>query len=216
MRDLIEEQIAYYRARAAEYDVSLGHASGYDWGDFTPVLDHLGGLGPQDAVLEFACGTGIWTGELARIGASITAVDAAPEMLEINRRKLADAKVVYQSADLFRWTPDRTYDLVFAGFWLSHVPPDLLDAFLTNVRRATRPGGRFVTVDQCAGLREYPPFHRHGIRETRTIADGRTFTIVKVYHDPAALAEKLDGLGFEARTHTIGESFFWLSALRRT
>jgi EmrB/QacA subfamily drug resistance transporter len=215
-RDLIQEQIAYYRARAAEYDASLGNLSRGDWGELTPVIDHLRGLGPQDQVLELASGTGIWTRELARIGRAVTAVDAAPEMLEINRRKLAEAKVVYECADLFHWTPHRTYDLVFAGFWLSHVPPEQLDEFLVTVRRATRPGGRFVAVDQRADLHDSPPIGRDGIREMRAVADGRTFTIVKVYHPPAALAEKLTRLGFETRADAIGESFFWLSAMRRT
>src|SRR6266511_3494592 len=26
-------------------------------------------------------------------------------------------------ADIFEWVPDRRYDVVFFGFWLSHVPP---------------------------------------------------------------------------------------------
>lgn len=224
MRDLIQEQIAYYRARSAEYDASFfrsrrpssGNAPGDEWGELTPVLNHLRGLGPQDHLLELACGTGLWTRELARIGRSVTAIDASPEMLEINRGKLADPKVVYQCADLFRWIPDRAYDLVFAGFWLSHVPPELLDEFLSKVQRATRSGGRFIAVDQCADWREDPPPTRDGIRERRAVADGRTFTIVKVYHGPAALADTLERLGFEARTEAIGESFFLLSGVRRT
>jgi demethylmenaquinone methyltransferase/2-methoxy-6-polyprenyl-1,4-benzoquinol methylase len=67
---------------------------------------------------------------LLSIGREITAVDAAPEMLEINAWKVANTRVCYQCADLFTWEPDRQYDLVFCAFWLSHVPPNALDAFL--------------------------------------------------------------------------------------
>ncbi len=223
MCGLLREQIAYYRARAAEYDESVRRASrpgfgnllGEDWGPFAAVRAALRALGPMDHVLELACGTGIWTQELTRIGRAVTAVDASPEMLEINARKIADPRVVYQCVDLFSWEPERTYDLVFAGFWLSHVPPELLDEFLAKVQRATRPGSRFLAVDQCADFEDPPP-DRHGICEARTVADGRTFTIVKVYYEPAALTEALDRFGLEARVQSIGTLFFFLSGVRRT
>jgi demethylmenaquinone methyltransferase/2-methoxy-6-polyprenyl-1,4-benzoquinol methylase len=87
-------------------------------------------MGPFEQVLELACGTGIWTQALLSIGREITAVDAAPEMLEINAWKVANTRVRYQCADLVTWEPDRQYDLVFCAFWLPHVPPNALDAFL--------------------------------------------------------------------------------------
>ena len=49
-------------------------------------------FGPAGEVLELACGTGLWTVELARHAASITAVDASPEVLEINRSRLREAR----------------------------------------------------------------------------------------------------------------------------
>jgi hypothetical protein len=41
----------------------------------------------------------------------IVAVDASPEMLEINRNKLDRPTVVYREADLFTWEPSDAYDL---------------------------------------------------------------------------------------------------------
>lgn len=61
----------------------------------------LRAYGPFERVLELACGTGNWTGELLRIGRRITAIDASLKMLEINRRKITDASVTYQCADIF-------------------------------------------------------------------------------------------------------------------
>src|ERR671932_37004 len=79
---VLQEQIAYYRARAHEYDaaVPLGPP---------PGLHLLQQMGPFEQVLELACGTGIWTRALLSIGREITAVGAAPEMLEINARRVA-------------------------------------------------------------------------------------------------------------------------------
>ena len=43
-------------------------------------------------------------------------------MININRAKLQSGRVDYQRVDLFAWQPRRQYDMVFFGFWLSHVP----------------------------------------------------------------------------------------------
>ena len=158
MDDILEEQLAYYRARAMEYDESLqgiGPAStvepeyeeaNQEW---LQVVHALRDLAPVDDVLELACGTGIWTQELTHISRSITAIDGSPEMIEVNHAKLGSAKIDYQWMDLFEWEPERQYDLVFFAFWLSHVPPSRLSSFLSKVARATKPGGR-VFIDRRA------------------------------------------------------------------
>ena len=86
-------------------------------------------------VLEFAAGTGVWTEALAANGATVTAVDASPEMLERNRARLGPltARVRYVQADVFSWRPDRSFDAVVFCFWISHVPVERLDSFLRNV-----------------------------------------------------------------------------------
>jgi ubiquinone/menaquinone biosynthesis C-methylase UbiE len=204
---VLQEQIAYYRARAHEYDaaVPLGPP---------PGLHLLQEMGPFEQVLELACGTGIWTQALLSIGREITAVDAAPEMLEINARKVASARVRYRLADLFTWEPDQQYDLVFCAFWLSHVPPDALDAFLDTLRRAVRPGGYLVIVDQDIPTQEYRLVAQDDIQALRRTSDGRTFTIVKVFYELTTLEDRLTHLGFEVMVHRLGDVLFFLSARR--
>src|SRR5919202_6986993 len=90
---VLQEQIAYYRARAHEYDAAVPPEP-------PPGLNLLQEMGPFEHVLELACGTGIWTQALLSIGREITAVDAAPEMLEINARKVVSARVCSQQANL--------------------------------------------------------------------------------------------------------------------
>ena len=111
-------------------------------------------FGPKGRVLELACGTGLWTVELARHAAGITAVDASPEVLDINRARLQETlpevPVRYVRADLFDWRPEEAYDVAFFGFWLSHVPPGRFAAFWDLVRAALRPGGRAFFVDSLA------------------------------------------------------------------
>ncbi len=206
----LHEQIAYYRARAPEYDQSLATRD-----QLGPVKQALRTMGPFEDIVELACGTGFWTRELVNLGRTVTAIDASPEMIEINRRRVADTRVVYQHVDLFAWQPARDYDFLFAAFWLSHVPPTLLDNFLDTLRRAVRPGGQVFVVDQCNDIADDAQGEREGIFERRTVGDGRTFTIVKVYYHPMLLAKKFNRDGFETTARREGESFFTILGQRR-
>ena len=91
------------------------------------------------AVLELACGTGLFTRHLAPRVAAVTAVDASPEVIAINRARVAVAERRYVQADLFAFEPDTRYDCVFMSFWLSHVPHARFDAFWAMVRARWRP-----------------------------------------------------------------------------
>ena len=93
-------------------------------------------------MLELACGPGTWTERLLRQATSVTALDAAPEMLTRAMARLRDDRVHFVRADLFNWTPDRCYDVVFFGFWLSHVPLDRFESFLWLIADSLEPTGR--------------------------------------------------------------------------
>ncbi len=111
--------------------------------------------------------------------------------------------------------PERDYSRVFFAFWLSHVPPEMLEPFLAKVVRSVRPLGHLFIVDQCDDLKDNPLPEREGIYEKRRVSDGRIFTIVKVYYHPWVLGQKLAQQGFEAHAQHVGESFFCLHGIRR-
>lgn len=118
---LLDEQRAYYRALAADYlDQGLDLPGGDE------VTQALDAFQPNGSVLELACGPGVWTGHLLRHASEVTAVDASPEMLAIAAARVGNRRVRFIEADLFTWKPDRRYDVVFFGFWLSHVPAERL------------------------------------------------------------------------------------------
>ncbi|MBO3464028.1 class I SAM-dependent methyltransferase [Aetokthonos hydrillicola Thurmond2011] len=146
---IIREQIAYYDEwfhRLGRYDRGE-EINGLWFNEVAVVKKALYQLGTVENILELACGTGIWTQELLKIGKKITALDASQEVIEINRAKVGDANVYYRQVDLFSWEPDVEYDLVFFSFWLSHVPPKLLDSFLEKVYRSVRAGGQVFIID---------------------------------------------------------------------
>jgi SAM-dependent methyltransferase len=210
---LLEGQLAYYRARAGEYDEWFLRRGRYDRGpegnrrwisELEQVCRELERFCPTGEVLELACGTGLWTVELARHADGITAVDASPEVLDFNRARLQDARpevpVRYVLADMFEWIPEKTYDVVFFGFWLSHVPPGRFAAFWELVRSAIRPGGRAFFVDSLRAetWAEKQRFGRDpsGHTTLRRLNDGREFRIVKIFYDPSGLEARLAGMGW--------------------
>lgn len=155
-RQLIDEQIAYYRARASGYDDWWFRRGRYDRGEEQRRVwdDEIGHLeraldeaGPDGSVLELACGTGIWTQRLVRSASSVTAVDASPEILVINRARVGSSPVHYIREDLFEWQPQQRFDFVFFGFWLSHVPSDQFDRFWSRVQEALKPAGKVFFID---------------------------------------------------------------------
>jgi ubiquinone/menaquinone biosynthesis C-methylase UbiE len=221
-KNLLQEQLDYYRARAAEYDASLESMddSGASEGqpgeeEWTQAVNSLLGLGPCERVLELAGGTGIWTKELTRIAKDLTVLDGSPEMLEINRLKINHPKVRYERADLFDWVPEREYDLVFFAFWLSHVPPELVEPFLDKMQRAVSRGGYVFIVDEPAGGKQVSGLVQEGMYQQRTLQDGRTFNIVKVYYDPKDIQYRLGQRGFVSKELKVGEYFFHLITVRR-
>lgn len=136
---LLAEQVSYYRARAGEYDELYADRAGWD-ALIAPLP--IGG-----DVLELACGTGRWTPLLAARAWSVTAVDAAPEMIAIARERVTGLPVEFITADLFTWHPSRRFDTVFFAFWLSHVPPARFAAFWSIVRAALGPDGQACFLD---------------------------------------------------------------------
>jgi SAM-dependent methyltransferase len=227
-RQLLDDQIAYYRARAAEYDAWWFRTGRFDRGTDnnaawraevgvveTAVAEMLAKLRPS-TVLELACGTGLFTRHLASRVAAVTAVDASPEVIAINRSRVALPNVRYVQADLFAFEPDTRYDCVFMSFWLSHVPHARFDAFWSMVRRALAPGGFAYVIDSAhdptSTAANHPTPDRHAGIVTRKLDDGREFRIVKVFWEPAALADRLRALGFEADIGATARYFIYGSA----
>lgn len=227
-RTLLDDQIAYYRARAAEYDAWWFRTGRFDRGadnnaawraEVGAVEAAVAGMlasARPSTVLELACGTGLFTRHLAPHVAAVTAVDAAPEVIAINRGRVASPNVRYVQADLFAFEPDTRYDCVFMSFWLSHVPHARFDAFWAMVRRALAPGGFAYVVDSAhdptSTAANHPTPDRHAGIVTRKLDDGREFRIVKVFWEPMMLADRLRGLGFEAVIGATARYFVYGSA----
>lgn len=228
MTSTLDEMVAYYRARAAEYDEWFERRGRYDHGpeknarwraEVEEVFAALDALHITGDVLEFAPGTGTWTQRLLRTAASVTAVDASAEMIALASARVASDRVSYIQADLFTWQPARLYDAVCFGFWLSHVPLERLDAFFGMVAAALRPGGSVFFVDGrreptgTAADHELPVAGSQVM--TRRLNDGRAFQIVKNFFEPAQLTVHCAAAGLDVSVRETATYFIFGVGQRR-
>jgi trans-aconitate methyltransferase len=201
---LLAEQVAYYRAIAPEF---LEHAiAGPVRGELVAALDSFG---PTGCVLELACGPGIWTEQLLRHATSVTAVDASPEMLAIASARVSDERVRFLQADLFKWTPDRRYDLVFFGFWLSHVPLERFESFWSLVGDCLETDGRVFFIDDAYRSPDELIYGESSSTIRRRLNDGTAYRAVKVPHEPKQLEKRLARLGWRITVTPTSGPFFW-------
>ena len=218
---LIAEQAAYYQARAAEYDEWFLRTGRYDrgvehrlqWNDELDVVRQwLNSFAPLGTTLEIACGTGLWTGILAETSSSLMAIDSSPETMKLNRRKHPDPGINFAVANVFEWEPRKSYDTIFFGFWLSHVPQGCFETFWKKVEDALRPDAKVLFVDSLKAPRSIANDHAapddSGVVERR-LNSGETFRIVKRFDDPAQLERRLSLLGWEGSVCTTEEFFLY-------
>jgi len=201
---LLAEQVAYYRARAPEYTEGALDLPGGD--ELTAALDEFG---PGGDVLELACGPGTWTPQLLRHADSVTAVDSSREMLAIAAAQVSDDRVRFIEGDLFEWGPDRRFDVVFFGFWLSHVPLERFDRFWSLVADCLAPRGRVFFVDDAYRTADELIEGEASSTIRRRLSDGTAYRAVKVPHEPAELERRIARLGWQVEVRPTSGPFFW-------
>jgi 2-polyprenyl-3-methyl-5-hydroxy-6-metoxy-1,4-benzoquinol methylase len=219
---VLQEQIAYYRARAGEYDQWFLRLGRYDRGEqlnqdwFSQVGDlraWLAKQAPLGDTLELACGTGWWSEQLVQYASRLTAVDASPEVIELNKERLGDQTVNYLQADLFSWQSEEQYDSIFFSYWLSHVPHERFDDFWRRVAAMLKPDGRILLIDSLRTPLSTAVNHELQAPEdpiqVRKLNDGQSFNIVKIYYTPEELSERLAALGLRAELERTEEYFLY-------
>ena len=117
---------------------------------------------PGERILDLGCGDGVLTEELVKAGSRVIGVDSSPRQVEAARRRGLAAVVSHGENLHFQ----DQFDAVFSNAALHWMQRP--DAVLHGVRRALRPGGRFVAefgaygnvATICAALSE--ELHKRG------------------------------------------------------
>ena len=100
-------------------------------------------------LVELGCGSGYFTGVLARKADQVVATDVARGMLELARGAVGAANVAFQPEDAQKTSfPDAAFDTAFMSLVLHFTEPA---AVLAEMRRILRPGGLLIVVNLDLG-----------------------------------------------------------------
>jgi len=113
------------------------------------LIVECSGAGPEDTVLDVACGPGLVVAAFARVVRHVTGIDITPAMLDRARTHAAQlglTNVTWRQGDVLPlpW-PDASFSIVTSRFAFHHFLDPL--AVLREMKRVASPGGRVVVID---------------------------------------------------------------------
>jgi ubiquinone/menaquinone biosynthesis C-methylase UbiE len=138
---------------ASEYDLFTGLLGLGANGANSRMVVELAKVKPGDSVLDVGCGTGSLTltaKSNAGPGGKVHGIDAAPEMIEVARKKASRSglDVVFDIGLIEQLSfPDATFDVVISRLAIHHLPDDLKRRGFAELLRVLKPGGHVLIAD---------------------------------------------------------------------
>lgn len=181
-----------YELRAASLEPATNRA-----------LDALGSLAGR-RVVDVGCGTGNAALEAARRGARVSAVDPAARLLELARRRAAEAKldIAFSSGSGASIPlPDASVDDAVSVFAVIFAPD--ARAVAAEVRRVVKPGGRFALTAWATrgAIFESSVLLRKAV--TAAAPQGPLGTIIPQWHETGFVTELFGGAQVATVEHTL-------------
>src|SRR5262245_8675912 len=133
--------------------------------------------GPDDTVLDVACGPGLVVGAFARVARHATGIDVTPAMLARAREVTAGlANVTFDQGNVLPLPyADATFSIVVSRFAFHHFQDSA--AVFGEMRRVCRPGGRVVVCDLTASDDPAKAANFHRIEMLRDPSHARALTL---------------------------------------
>ncbi len=162
------------------------------------LLVEAGGTGPDDIVLDVACGPGLVACAFARVARHVTGIDLTPAMIERADALAAEtgcANVDFQIGDVLPLPfPAAAFSIVVSRFAFHHFQDPA--AVLAEMRRVCRTGGRVVVADLMASADPVKAEAFHRMEMLRDPSHVRALTL-----DDLRALYRTAGLGVPAETY---------------
>jgi ubiquinone/menaquinone biosynthesis C-methylase UbiE len=133
--------------RYADYDqIAQSYDRRYERNEYAGVeqaLRQFIGEQPGLRILEAGCGTGHWLKTLQESKNYVAGLDFSSEMLDRAQTVAPESALIRGRAEHLPWTAG-SFDRVFCINAIHHFSDK--PAFLAQIRRVLRPGGKFLTV----------------------------------------------------------------------
>jgi ubiquinone/menaquinone biosynthesis C-methylase UbiE len=172
------------------------------------ITREVGALGPVRDALDVMCGTGaVMTSLRPLCTESVAGIDFSAGMLAQARARLSAARgraeVVLVRGDVLSMSFDRAFDVVVSSGGFGHVLEEDEARFLGNIRRALRPGGRFIfSTAERAGI-SWPRLRLaqafNAAMRVRNAVWSPPFVMYYLTMLWPAVGRKLEGAGFDVQ-----------------
>ncbi|XCP85698.1 class I SAM-dependent methyltransferase [Roseburia hominis] len=140
---------------ADDYDKSVNlseEADSYPFAGYKDVLNRVychARAGEAKKILDIGFGTGILSGKLYDDGCLIYGMDFSDRMIELAGKKMKGAKLIrHDFAEGFPelWDEER-FECILSTYALHHLDDEQKFAFIKELKRHLKPGGRIVIGD---------------------------------------------------------------------
>jgi 2-polyprenyl-3-methyl-5-hydroxy-6-metoxy-1,4-benzoquinol methylase len=140
----------FWDRRSIEYD---RHESKHRQDLFKTIENAKKHLNASDIVLDYACGTGIITNEIADNVQEIHAIDISSKMIEVAERRAGEREIGnihYAQSTIFdERYGEASFDVILA-FSILHLLEDTRKV-MQRISELLKPGGLFISATPCMG-----------------------------------------------------------------
>jgi 2-polyprenyl-3-methyl-5-hydroxy-6-metoxy-1,4-benzoquinol methylase len=147
--DLNEETRNIWDQKASFWDEKMGDGNDFQRILIAPASERLLDLQPGETVLEIACGNGVFSRRMARLGAHVIATDFSAQFLERARARAFEHadRIEYRLVDATNEDQivalgKQRFDAAVCNMAIMDMAE--IDPLMRGIRQVVKPGGRFV------------------------------------------------------------------------